>query len=338
MKSKILAFLLLLLFFTGCGKKYYEPKGGVESISYNSSISDIIAFNSGIIQLKDGSIITDRGLLKFKLPKGEKILNLNENDIAVTSKDNQLIFYNFDGEKIYKKRVKEFLALATKKDNLLVTLSSTNKIKIEDISNGDTLFEKKLEVSRAINNRMAPILFYKTVIFIPTLDGRLIVVDRDSGKLLKDFAISDRPYFNNIIFLKVLKDSINGDKLIVATSSKIIAMLGKGIEKNYDMKQILTKDNRIYILTTDGRVIELDKNLNLINSKKYRYAIFSNAFIDDEYLYILEKRGYLIIDNLDLTKDVIYEIPDEIEDYSFINSKSLFYQDSYIDLKSISKP
>ncbi len=338
MKSKILAFLLLLLFFTGCGKKYYQPKGSVESINYDSSISDIIAFNSGIIQLKDGSIITEKGLLKFKLPKGEKILNLNENDIAVTSKDNQLIFYNFDGEKIYKKRVKEFLALATKKDNLLVTLSSTNKIKIEDINNGDTLFEKKLEVSRAINNRMASIIFYKTVIFIPTLDGRLIVVDRDSGKLLKDFAISDRPYFNNIIFLKVLKDSINGDKLIVATSSKIIAMLGKGIEKNYDMKQILAKDNRVYILTTDGRVIELDKNLNVINSKKYRYAIFSNAFIDDEYLYILEKTGYLIINDLDLRKDIVYEIPDEIEDYSFINNKSLFYQDSYIDLKSISKP
>ncbi len=54
--------------------------------------------------------------------------------------------------------------------------------------------------------------------------------------------------------------------------------------------------------------------------------------IHGEFVYIIERGGFLIATDLSLVSSNIYELPDEIESFVFTTDNKLFYKDNYFKL------
>jgi len=325
--------VLPFVFIIGCSSKnYYEPTES-KSLSYDESIEDIIKKNIDIIQLEDGTVITNK-FLKFKLPDDEKILNyIKQTDsIASISDDFVVKIYNNSGKKVYEKKFNEIIVTAALSKNLFIVLTATNKVKLFDIHSNNILFEEKFDKSYSVNSRIATPFFSDKLVAIPTLDGRLVFITQD-GRMVKNNPISNKPSFNNIIFL----DVIDGD-IVTVTPTRAISIFDGGSKKiDEKFKEVIVVDNYLYFFTNDGKIIQTDSKLNTIKEKKYKFAIFSQSGSDGKFIYTAEKTGYLIVNKKDLSKDVVYDIAD-IDSEIFINKTHIFYDGDMLKLDSIPKP
>lgn len=321
----LLLFVSLLFVFSGCAsKEYFEPEDTVGRYD-NTKASlngEIISMNKDGATLDSGEIITKRGLSKFKLPEGFNYLNIGDDKIISSNyKDRVLV----DKKEI---KVDGVVVAAAVKDNKLALLYSNNAIELRDLETDKILLKEYFNHSYVNDTRIANPYFMSNIILFPTLDGRIIVVSSANSQIVKNIVVDPDGQFNNIIFLNVINDT-----LVAATANKIIS-LGDGILnlKDYNVRDIISHGNYIYIATIDGQIIKTDISLNIINRKKYKYAkIYALAYGGS--LYALESQGYLINISDDFKEDNIF-------DFSFNNARkvialedTIYYDDEYIILK-----
>ncbi len=313
-----------LLLFTACStKKYFEADNSLNNLSVikNNLNSNIVSINKDGATLRDRSVITKNGLSTIKLKDGFKFLNINEN-IIISSNYKDKIMIN---DKIIK--VNGVVIAASLKSNLLALLFSNNSIELYDLEKNKTVIKEYFTHSYVNDTRIANPYFMDKIILFPTLDGRIIILSASSKKIIKNIVVDVNGQFNNIIFLDVIKDT-----LVAATSNKIITV-GDGLLnlKTYHIRDIITKDDNIYLASIDGQIIKTDISLNIISRKKYKFAKFY-ALAFGTSLYALESQGYLINISNDFKKDKIY-------DFSFDNSKKvisignkIYYNNHYLTL------
>ena len=329
---KIFSVILALFFISGCSSKnYYEPNDIADSVNFNDgSIDNIIKTNRNIMQLEDGSLVTDR-VIKFKLKENEMVLNYDKTtkQVSTLSNDFTLKIYSEKGEVLFSKKFDEKIVVATMKDDIVALVTATNKVII--LNSSEITFSQKFDKAYSITSRIASPIFSKDVAAVPTLDGRVILV-RANGQLIQNIPISSQKNFNNVIFLEGVEESI-----IAVTPSKAISIKGKINILKEHIKDVIVVHNNLYFFTNDGQIIKTDSDLNKLATKKYKFAIFSRAGSDGEYIYALEKTGYLIVTDLDLSKDLVYETSD-IDTYTFINDKNIFYDNDYLNIQNIMKP
>lgn len=319
--------ILTIVFLTGCSsKKYFEPEDTsdlrVEETSISSSIKSM---NRNGATLEDGKIITRDGVSKFKLPEGYEFLNVSADGkiIATNYKDKILIGND-------EKDLKNVVVAASLKDNKLALIYSNNTLELIDITTDKTLFKEYQSLSLANDTRIANPHFMGNLILFPTLDGKVIIVSSLTNESVKNISVDPNGEFNNIIFLDVI-DSLQ--TLIVATPNKIVSISPKEIlAKDYELRDILVKDENVYIATIDGQIIKLTPNLEVSAKKKFKYSkIYSLAFTDS--LYAIESQGYAININKDFTNEKVY-------DFDFDNTERLIVIGNkvYNDSKEITLP
>lgn len=321
----LLLFVSLLFIFTGCAsKEFFEPEDTVGSYD-NTKASlngEIISMNKDGATLDSGEIITKRGLSKFKLPEGFNYLNIG---------DDKIISSNYKDKVLVDKKeisVDGVVVAASLKGNKLALLYSNNSIELRDLESEKILLKEYFNHSYVNDTRIANPYFMSNIILFPTLDGRIIVVSSANAQIVKNIVVDPDGQFNNIIFLNVINDT-----LVAATANKIISV-GDGVLnlKDYNVRDIISHGNYIYIATIDGQIIKTDISLNIINRKKYKYAkIYALAYGGS--LYALESQGYLINISDDFKEDNIF-------DFSFNNERkvialedTIYYDDEYIILK-----
>lgn len=323
---KHLLFLSAIIFvLAGCaGKEYYEPLDTVGDYD-NTKASlngDIISFNKDGATLDSGEIITKRGVSKFTIPEGYSFLNISE-DVVISSnyKDKVLL----DKKEI---EVGGVVVAATLKANKLALLFSNNSIELYDLNTNKIILKEYFTHSFVNDTRIANPYFMSNIILFPTLDGKVVVVSEESNQIIRNIVVDADGQFNNIIFLDVINDT-----LVAATGNKVISV-GDGVLniKDYNIRDIITKDKTIYIATIDGQIIKTDISLNIMDRKKYKYAKFY-ALAYGSSLYALESQGYLINISDDFKSETIY-------DFSFNNEKkvialgdTIYYEDESIILK-----
>ena len=332
---KLFFLIAPLLLFMGCStKNYYQPSEDTSYLSFDDgNVEDIIKKNIHIVQFEDGGIVTDK-FLKFKLAKDEKVLNyIKQTGNIATINDNFLVtIYTPEGKQFYQKQLNESIINASLNKNLFIILTAKNRVKLFDTNSDRILFEQKFDKSYSINAKIATPFFSDKLIAIPTLDGRLVFITH-GGKMVKNNPISNKPSFNNVIFL----DVVDGD-IIAATPSRVIAIFdGDSNKIDEKIKDIIVVENNLYIFTNDGKIIQTDSKLNKIREKKYKFALFSKSQSDGNFIYTIEKTGYLIINKLNLSKDIIFDIP-EIDTDLFMNKTHIIYDNNIIEYNSISKP
>lgn len=330
--QKILVIAILIsLFLVGCSTKreYFKPAQITSKISYTATLPSYIKYTTrNGATLNDGSIITKDGL---KINS-----NLDKNDIFLGEFDKKLIISDIEGNLkilennkiIYTKKFPQAIISASLQDNNLAAVGSNNTIYLININNNTISLEYNTGSAYAIDSRAAAPIFLNSIIIYPTLDGKIMVVDKSTGHIIRDAVVSSEPFFNNIIFLDVAND-----KMFAATATKLI-MISPQETKYYNgqIKDVLLHKNRLYIFLKDGGIEVTDLELNKITKKDFTFAIFSNAIFKGDFLYIIEKTGYFIKTDPDLKKSEIMELNSQIKDKTFVSKDTFFYDNKMLKL------
>ncbi len=334
MKLFYTVFIITILTLSGCSsKKYFEPKVVAGKILPNgSTITPIVDVTRDGATLADGRVITKReGLINSgKLPAGFRFVNENDSDmIAVNIYGDLYIISKNDFSIKQKLKFDKQIITASKNASNLAMVDADNDILLYDLINKKLIYKEKLHESVAVDTRVANPKFLNDLLFYPTLDGRLLIMNIYQKRVLRDIAISDRAVFNNVIFLQ--GDSSN---LIASTSSKIVAISPTDI-KNYrtSVKDILYSGGQLYVFSKDGTIKLLDSNLNKINTLNVPYAIFSGAYDGGDAIYVAEKNGYLLKIQKDLSSYTVKELPSKIEQPVFFAKGKLYIGNMFIVLR-----
>jgi len=325
----ILPFLVLLV-LTGCGTKRqnFEPTSLAGEVEYDGSLpSTMIDVVRGGATLENGQIITKNGLLDVKVPKGYIFLgNYKERYIASTQ-CGDLVVIDKNSKVLYEKKFGSIVASASLKDNLLAVVLGNNRVLLIDIKTDKTLYENRGDKVYAQDSKIAAPYFLTSLLIFPTLDGKLLIVDMKTNKLLRDVVVKSERFFSNIIYLDVL-----GDRLVAATKQRVVSINPKSMAfLDEEVKDVIILKDRVLVFTKDGRVILTDADLKVLKSKKFKFAAFVGT-IHGEFVYIIERGGYMIATDLNLISSNVYELPDEIESFVFTTDDKLFYKDNYFKL------
>ena len=329
----LLISLLFIATISGCSTKrqYFEPTTiQNESVAVNRLTSDIdnVSINAAI--LKNGNAITKNGLLSenIKFPKDTTLLNASSDNLVASSIDGNLTVKNKSGQILFQRSFNEAIVSAAFDDDKLALLSAQNKIYLIDIRTNETLLEFELSDVYAQNARVASPIFMSSIIIFPTLDGKIVIVDKN-GNIIRDVVVSSEQFFNNVVFLDVVDNT-----MLAATAKKIVSISPeKTVYYNGEIKDVVVDKNNVYILEKDGTITLANLQLQKIKSINFKFAIFSASTIYNESLYAIEKTGYLIKTDLSLDNSKVYKLNSSVEDKIFTGINEFYYKDYTIKLK-----
>ena len=327
MNKLIYISLFIAILFGGCSsRQYYEPE---DTLSFREEVqnldSDIIDLNSNGATLEDFNYISKEGIFK-NLKTSFKFLNYQD-DTILSANDNAQIYIKNDTIEKTLSFDKNIIS-GSISNNLLAFGSNDNSIILYDLDKDQILFKEYLKYSTINNIKIANPIFLNSLVLFPTLDGKVVIVDTKTKKIVKTLNIDPNSDINNIIFLEKI-----GDSLVAATTTKIFSFVnGMPSMKEVDVQNIIVQGEFIYVATLDGQIIKYNKELKQIASKKFKFAKI-HALAMNENLYALESQGYLI--KIDKAFQDI-----KIYDFSFNNEKKvigignkIYFEDEYIILK-----
>ena len=330
----ILAAVLCAAVLGGCSTKrqYFEPTDVQnEKISENRLPSSIATASLNGAVLKNGMVITKNGLLapEIKLPKGSTLLNYGDGKFISSDLNGNLVVENSSNEIFFQRSFDQAVVSAALEGDKLAALTASNVIYLIDITTNEVLLEFESSNVYAQDSRVAAPLFMSSLVIFPTLDGKIMIVDKNQGRILRDVIVSSEQFFNNIISLNVVNDT-----MIAATGKRIVSINPeKTVYFNGEIKDVVINGEYVYILLKDGKIVLSDLNLKKIKDAYFKFAIFSSATVYNGSLYIMEKTGYLIKTDLALDNAKIYELSDEVESQIFAGAKEFYYDDYSLELK-----
>ncbi len=330
MKYLYITLSVFLLLFSGCGTKrqYFEPKDVSGSVSYDGSLpSDISNVGRYGATLQNGQIITKDGLSSVKMEEGFDFFGKFDDKIISVNDSGKLKILDLNGNMLYEREFPQAVTSASVSSNVLAVVDSNNILYLVNIQKNEVYFTSKQDSAYALDSKIAAPLFVNSLVIFPTLDGKLVIVDWKRGTKIRDVAISSENFFNNVIYLQV----VNG-KLLAATQTRVLSISPRqSAYFDENIKDVITSDNNIYVLSNDGRVILLNEKLKEQKQKKFLFAVFLGV-VNNDKLLIVEKNGHLISVGLNLENSKVYKLPDEIDDLTFISKDTLFYKDRFIKL------
>jgi hypothetical protein len=328
MKLFIGIFFVFFVFFGCSNRQYFSPLQTISS--YDATIHTISqpikTLNKNGATLKDNKIITKDGILKYKLPDNYSFINKNNKTILAVNNYKQLLVKN--KHDILTFTFEQNVIAGALNKNCLALIFEDNTIAIYDINSKKFKFKEYQKSSLINDHRIANPIFLENIVLFPTLNGQIVIVDNKNYKTIGTMTIDADTKINNIIFLKTI-----GDTMIASTPNRILSLSNNTITtKEYTIKDIILHDKFIYIATLEGEIIKFDLLLNVIKSKKFKFAdIYSLAF--GSKLYALESQGYLIELTNDFNNTKIYNFDFDSSYKTLALDNILYFDDKYIQLK-----
>ena len=273
-------------------------------------------------------IVKDIGILDLNIPKETVFVNSTDDGIIITSKSGDVKILSNKNEILFQKNFGKQLISASLRDNLLAMVFIDNEIMLYDIKDDKIQYKQLLSQVVTIDARAANPIFLDNLLVFATLDGRVLIMSLDNKTVLRDVSISNKEFFNNVIFLDNFEDT-----LVAATSSKIISVnKAQSNTLNIDAKDIIYQDKNIYVFTKNGEVILLDESLKKLQELKFTFGHFVGASLGEK-LYAVEKRGYLIEIEKDLSSYRVLKLPSKVDGASFFYKNKIYFDNHYIELK-----
>ena len=320
--------VISLLSMTGCGsKQYFAPEQTYSASS--SSAGTIRSFSRAGATLEDGRVLTKKGLSTLSVTKGFDFINATLGGMITANKKGDVEITIKDGSTKPVKFAKALVA-GTIMQNKLVYVLQDNSFGIYDITTDKIVYNNKAEKVFSIDTRVANPYQVDNLVVVPTLSGKLSILDLTTLKLSKEIYVSTQSTLNNIIFLNRV-----GNTLIAATPHRVISYGSKG-KREFDraISEVIVSGSSLFVFAKDGQISQLDESMKVINEKKFRFAHFSIADIVNDKIYAMDKQGLLIVSNKELTKHKVYKLP-EVEGYSFISGGKLYYDEKSIELTTL---
>ena len=282
--------------------------------------------------LQNGQFISEQGLEPYKLPKGYLFIKRSGDYYLAADKCHTVVVIDAKSKKrVFTKDFKMKAPVAANyKDGKLALVFDNDSLLLLDTTTGQTIYSSTQSPDIAVDTKIANPYFLGKLVIFPTLDGKIVVVDSESGKELRTLIVGTHKYFNNVIFLDVIDE-----KLIAATPNKIISVTPQFTNSlDVELSDVLYVKNRVYLLTKDGRIILTDPELNPLKERKFNFAHYTGA-IYGEFIYLIEKSGYIIAVDKDLRAANVFELPEAIDNYIFTAHDTLYYDDKYFRLNKV---
>ncbi|HHH19733.1 MAG TPA: hypothetical protein ENK86_04405 [Campylobacterales bacterium] len=328
MRRLLLPLSVALLLLSGCGsRQYYTPQSTHSAAS--SSVAEVVSFSRDGATLSGGKALNAKQELGFVLEEGYAFINNTSSAAITANRQGNCRIYTPEGSAKAITLPKALVA-GTVIENQLVYLLQDNNYGIYDLSSDTVVYNNKAKKAFSIDTRIANPMRVDNLVVIPTLDGKLVVLDLKTHKIAKEIYVTTESSLNNVIFLRRL-----GNTLIAATPHGVISVSNQGRrEFKRAISEVAIDGEHVFVFAKDGLIAKLDESLKVLAEKKFKFAHFSIAGIEGDKLYALDKQGYLIVTNKSFTKHRDYKLPD-VEGYGFASAGKLYYDGHRVDLSRL---
>lgn len=317
----------------GCSsKKHFEPKLISGEMTFDGQLQSEIITSS-----REGAVLKDKRVLSYEsgqsslvLDEGYKFLAQNKDRYIVQKgcadililEDNQATQAHQALDTIPFEQC--VLSAAVSGSKLALVLLD-NTLVYYDIAQKREIFSQKYPSAVAINAALASPKITQEYVIFPSLEGKVLIYSIAQNKIIKDILVSSDKFFNNIIYLYT-----HGDYLLAATAKRVSAVIGdKSFKYDVDVRDVLFKDDRVFVLSSDGEIAELDHTLKLLRKQRLPFAVLSGIVIHDNTLYTLEKGGFVIALSLEDFAPLVYKSNLKKKKSLFYNHNTFFYDKVY---------
>jgi hypothetical protein len=302
-------------------KEVYEPKKLSHDWTKTASMDEsIIDTSDNVALLKNNKILSRNGELNVTVAKNQRVVSLSDHRLITAAVDGNITLTStIDGSKEHLE-LKKTVAGASVQKNLLAVLFANDDIALYDLTTKELLFKEQGGKDIANDMRIVNPYFLNDLVIFSTLDGKVIIVNSKLKKRLRTVIVSSADYFNNIIYF-----NIADNKILAATSYKLLAMSQKEIRQKYEIRNILFDGKLIYITTKQGQIIALTPDLQVDSKIKLPFAHFLGMINYKGKLYILEKEGYMIVVDKKSFNYTVHKV--DINDGFVFVGKNVFYVD-----------
>jgi hypothetical protein len=328
MKSLFLS-VFLLFFMQGCSsKQYYTPQEssifGIDK-KIITTPSYIASLNANGATTRDNRVINNFGISEFRLLDGYEYVNNTDKGMITANKKGDLLISDTNTTINFRTNV----IAVTLKDNLLAMVFADNSYGVYDLNENKFKLKEYLENSYINDTRIAmPVILNKIILF-PTLDGKIVIVEKESFKVSRTLLIDSQNDIKNIILLKTV-----GDTLIAASQNKLVSLnKGKYTSKELIIQNYSVNDEFIYLALLDGTVMKLDFDLNIVASKKFKFAKFHAISLDKgNNIYLIESQGYIIKLENDFSTMKVYNLPFYDDEKVYVNGDKIYFENKLLKL------
>ncbi len=338
--------IVLLVAFTGCsGKKYFDPE---QTLKASNAISGhqgkAIYLTRDGVTFDNHTYVGKKGAGKFPLKDGEIYLSENGSSILTTNQSGRLLIISKKSKKIIKKidfqtpivsagikngLIDNWKKTISIKNGMIVYLLQDNTFGIYKLSTETKLVENKAEDAFAVDARIAAPMFIDNLAVIPTLDGKLLIMDMNNPENAKVIYISSQSRLNNVIYLSRV-----GNLLVAATPNRVMTIGTAEGEFTQGISEVAISKGSIYLFTKAGEIIKMDSSLKQVAYKKFKFARFSAATAFGGKVYALDQQGSLIVIDKNLKKHRIYDVG-EVEDFAFVSGRKIYKDNTVISLDKL---
>lgn len=319
-----------MIVFAGCSSKsYFEPKETSGKVSFDKKLpADVQSVSRDGAILSNGQVITKEGMSDVVVPQGTTFLSASSSHILTVDRNGEALSIDKGSKAITPHNLGETLVSGVREGNLLAGVTKENVALIITLDDNKTIYRQKGGKAVAIDYRISNPKLLNDLVILPTLDGKLLVVDKVTGKLIRDLTIGSDEYFNNIIFFDII-----GNRLIAATGSKVMSISPTSMNTlDLDIRDVLFVKEGVYILTKDGQVILADADLKILKTRKFPFAHFIGA-IHGKYLYALEREGYIVAVDRDLVASNTFKTDRSFDEAKvFIGGDKIFADNVIFEL------
>ena len=322
MKQYIFLLTLLAIVFSACStKEVYEPKKLSNDWDKTASMDEsIVDTSDNIALLEDRKVLTKNGELNVTVPQNQRVIALSDDRVISASIDGNVTLTSVRDGSVETFELHKTVAAASVNDTTLAILFASDDIALYDTQTKELLFKEQGGKVVANDSRIVNPYFLNDLVIFSTLDGKVIIVNARLKKRLRTIMVSSEDYFNNIIYF-----NIADNKILAASSYKLLAMAQKELRQKYEIRNIVFDGKLIYITTKQGEVIALTPELQVDSKIKFPFAHFLGMISHDGKLYILEKEGYMIVVDKKRFNYTVHEV--DLDDGFVFVGKNLFYVD-----------
>ncbi|WP_373033043.1 hypothetical protein [Sulfurovum sp.] len=329
----LITFTIAALLFSGCSsKKYFEPEqtfsASNASTSYGGSMSDISREGG---TLKSGKYISKEGVSSINIGEGYRFLNEDNTYVLAGNAEGILkIIDKKTKEAVRAVSLKVPVVSATIHNGVIAYILNSNTFGIYQMAGNKKVVESRSETTFAIDTRAASPIFIDSLVVMPMLDGKLIIVNINDSENAKVVYLSTEKVFNNVIYL-----SRKGNTMIAATPKRLLTLGNDGQnEFKVNISEVAFDNGIIYLFTKEGEIIALDSGLEKVGESKYKFAHYSVGTAFNGRVYGLDQGGSLIVMDSALTKHKIYDLG-EVSEPAFIAGTKLYKDGDIIELSKL---
>ena len=326
----VLGLCLGIVFFSACSsKRVFEPENVKDDWEKYGTIEErIVDVTSDLAMLENRKIISKDTSIDVLVDEGYRLLSRSDGWIITASIDGKLKLKQIDASSIVEEfELKKTIAAASVDDDTLAVLFADNEMALYSIKTKELLLKEQGGSTLAIDTRIVNPYFLNTVIIFATLDGKVVIVSRETNKKLRASIVSSEDNFNNIIYFNIIER-----KIVAATAYQILSMSQKEVRQKYEIRNVTYDGINIFLTTKQGELISLESNLEMNARLKFPFAHFLGIIVYNDTVYALEKEGYLVVAPTDLSSYEIYEV-DIDEGFVFVGEDKFYINDEFISLE-----